>query len=96
MPIPKPCLFPKKVDVDVHFIIYTSDLITQSPWLDAEFFFAFITTACLHIKTPLDKHCNFYQCKIEIVLSSIDSYTLELLLLAMKADISCFFYFSNF
>ena len=36
---------------------------------------------------PLDKHCNFSHCKIEIavVLSCSDSYTLELSLLALKA-----------
>ena len=37
------------------------------------------------LKVHLDKHCNFYPCKVEQVLSCSDSYTLELSLLPLKA-----------
>ena len=51
----------------------------------------FFASQC-HLKsnanTPLDKRCNFFHCEIEIDLSCIESYILELSLLAMKAAIS--------
>ena len=46
-----------------------------------------VTTLWL-LKTPLDQRCNFSHCKIEIVPSSSDSYTLELSLIALKAAVS--------
>ena len=39
------------------------------------------------LKTPLDEHCNLSHCKIEIVLSCSDTFTLELSLIALKATI---------
>ena len=47
-----------------------------------------ILSSGIVFKTPLDKHCNVSHCKIEIVLSYSDSYTLELSLLVLKATIS--------